>query len=297
MHLTYPARDFCTERKPDLSKYIDDNIRNFDLLANRKRSSLEHTTGSTSTSSTKSSKFSVEAVETSGEPAKSETSAKEAPVKEALVRSTRSKGELLKPLDPTKLVPTAVTNKPDDGVPGIMSKPKRVSFIAAEAEVEAVPIPSAGVTTTSTASVTKDVRTESKSTLSPPAPMVHSQLPSQQPQPHAAWGILGDANRYVEMNGRHYLRLNVLGKGGSSCVYRIIGAEDGQVYAYKRVEVKDSEDVDAVFDSYANEIALLRKLSSVGSHSAEGRECVRGCSCGYISVPFNSVFIPLCRSS
>lgn len=64
------------------------------------------------------------------------------------------------------------------------------------------------------------------------------------------------------MNGRHYIRLNVLGKGGSSCVYRIIGADDGQVYAYKRVEVKDSEDTDAVFDSYANEIALLRRLSS-----------------------------------
>jgi hypothetical protein len=225
----------------------------------------------------------VEAVETSGEPAKSETSVKEAPVKEALVRSTRSKGELLKPLDPTKLAPTAVTNKPDDGVPGIMSKPKRVSFIAAEAEVEAVPIPSAGVTTTSTASVTKDVRTESNSTLSQPAPMAHSQPHTQQsqprPQPHTAsgpstpscWGILGDANRYVEMNGRHYLRLNVLGKGGSSCVYRIIGAEDGQVYAYKRVEVKDSEDVDAVFDSYANEIALLRKLSS---QSTEGERTV-----------------------
>jgi serine/threonine-protein kinase TTK/MPS1 len=223
----------------------------------------------------------VEAVETSGEPAKSETSAKEAPVKEALVRSTKSKGELLKPLDPTKLVPTAVTNKPDDGVPGIMSKPKRVSFIAAEAEVEAVPIPSAGVTTTSTASVTKDVRTESITALPPPAPVAHSQPHTQQSQlqPHtgtgptapSCWGILGDANRYVEMNGRHYLRLNVLGKGGSSCVYRIIGAEDGQVYAYKRVEVKDSEDVDAVFDSYANEIALLRKLSSVGNHSAEGK--------------------------
>jgi hypothetical protein len=205
-------------------------------------------------------------------------------VKEALVRSTRSKGELLKPLDPTKLAPTAVTHKPDDGVPGILSKPKRVSFIAAEAEVEAAPIPSAGVTTTSTVSVTKDVRTEPKTALPPPAPVVHSQSHTQQPQMHTStgpsapscWGILGDANRYVEMNGRHYLRLNVLGKGGSSCVYRIIGAEDGQVYAYKRVEVKDSEDVDAVFDSYANEIALLRKLSSAGSHSAEGERKLVG---------------------
>jgi hypothetical protein len=226
----------------------------------------------------------VEAVETSGEPAKSETSAKEAPVKEALVRSTRSKGELLKPLDPTKLAPTAVTNKPDDGVPGILSKPKRVSFIAAQPDVEAAPVSIASVTTTSTASVTKDVRTESRTAQSPPAPVAPSQPHTQPPQLHTStvpaapscWGILGDANRYVEMNGRHYLRLNVLGKGGSSCVYRIIGAEDGQVYAYKRVEVKDSEDVDAVFDSYANEIALLRKLSTVGSQSAEGERKLVG---------------------
>jgi len=78
-------------------------------------------------------------------------------------------------------------------------------------------------------------------------------------------GILSDPSRMIELNGRHYIRLNVLGKGGSSSVYRIIGADDGHVYAYKRVEVKDCEDVDAVFDNYANEIALLRKLSAAAS--------------------------------
>lgn len=80
-------------------------------------------------------------------------------------------------------------------------------------------------------------------------------------------GILSDPARFVEVNGRQYIRLNVLGKGGSSCVYRIIGVDDGQIYAYKRVEVRDSEDTEAVFDSYANEIALLKRLSATHNTS------------------------------
>jgi hypothetical protein len=42
------------------------------------------------------------------------------------------------------------------------------------------------------------------------------------------------------------------------------------VYAYKRVEVKDSDDADSVFDSYANEIALLRRLSNTAAAGASG---------------------------
>ncbi|KAJ1431961.1 kinase-like domain-containing protein, partial [Ochromonadaceae sp. CCMP2298] len=80
--------------------------------------------------------------------------------------------------------------------------------------------------------------------------------------------ILQEPARRVQLNGRHYTRLNVLGKGGSSCVWRIIGNECGRVYAYKRVDVRDGDDVDAVFDSYANEINLLRRLN--GSDGSGG---------------------------
>ena len=72
--------------------------------------------------------------------------------------------------------------------------------------------------------------------------------------------IHDDSSRNIELNGKRYTRLNILGKGGSSCVYRIISNDDGQVYAYKRIEVKDSDDIDTVFDNYANEILLLKKL-------------------------------------
>ena len=63
------------------------------------------------------------------------------------------------------------------------------------------------------------------------------------------------------LEGMKYTRLNVLGKGGSSCVYRVISQSDHQLYAYKRVDVKgSSEDSEAVFDSYVNEIELLKRL-------------------------------------
>ena len=65
----------------------------------------------------------------------------------------------------------------------------------------------------------------------------------------------------VSLKGNYYTRLNVLGKGGSSCVYRVMSQNDSQLYAYKRVDVKgSSEDNEAVFDSYINEIELLKRL-------------------------------------
>ncbi|CAM9268704.1 unnamed protein product, partial [Ectocarpus fasciculatus] len=62
------------------------------------------------------------------------------------------------------------------------------------------------------------------------------------------------------LNGKQYLRLNVLGKGGSSCVYLVL-SDSGALYAYKRVEVHGSdESADSVLDSYVNEIKLLNSL-------------------------------------
>ena len=66
-----------------------------------------------------------------------------------------------------------------------------------------------------------------------------------------------DCSKNIVTNGRNYKRLGVLGKGGSSCVYRVL-AEDGNIYAYKHVDVKgDSENV---FENYTNEIELLKRL-------------------------------------
>ena len=74
----------------------------------------------------------------------------------------------------------------------------------------------------------------------------------------------------VVLNNVRYTRLNVLGKGGSSCVYRVLSQSDSQLYAYKRVEVKGClEDSEAMFDSYVNEINLLRRLKSSSPYIIE----------------------------
>jgi hypothetical protein len=62
----------------------------------------------------------------------------------------------------------------------------------------------------------------------------------------------------VTLNENEYHQLGVLGKGGSSCVYRVL-ANDGKFYAYKRVDVR-GDCSDAVFENYINEIELLHSL-------------------------------------
>lgn len=65
--------------------------------------------------------------------------------------------------------------------------------------------------------------------------------------------------KHLVLNNRNYARLGVLGKGGSSCVHRVVN-EAGQLFAYKRVDVRGSEESEEIIDSYVNEIDLLRRL-------------------------------------
>ena len=84
---------------------------------------------------------------------------------------------------------------------------------------------------------------------------------SEQPRMMITSKVQEDKAVVLTLKGNNYTRLNVLGKGGSSCVYRVMSQNDFQLYAYKRVDVKGStEDNEAVFDSYINEIELLKRL-------------------------------------
>ncbi len=60
------------------------------------------------------------------------------------------------------------------------------------------------------------------------------------------------------VKGTEYQNLGLIGKGGSSSVFRVLSK--GKLFAFKRVDVKGSEDLDSVFDSYVNEIRLLQQL-------------------------------------
>lgn len=62
----------------------------------------------------------------------------------------------------------------------------------------------------------------------------------------------------VTVNGMPYVRLEVIGRGGSSKVFRVLGP-DLQVYALKRVKLGRGDS--GSLASFANEIALLRRLA------------------------------------
>ncbi|KAJ5769389.1 hypothetical protein N7520_003948 [Penicillium odoratum] len=64
----------------------------------------------------------------------------------------------------------------------------------------------------------------------------------------------------VSINGKHFTRLDCIGRGGSSRVYRVM-AENYKIFALKRVNL---EDVDPItLTGYKGEIDLLKKLENV----------------------------------
>lgn len=68
------------------------------------------------------------------------------------------------------------------------------------------------------------------------------------------------SEKCVDVNGRSYLILDVVGKGGSSKVYKVLSLEM-KIVALKHVKVNtDSTTFGATLESYANEIELLKKL-------------------------------------
>lgn len=82
----------------------------------------------------------------------------------------------------------------------------------------------------------------------------HLQQPASQT---FSFDTLLSSRNFMTLNNTQYLRLDVLGRGGSSKVYRVL-SESGQIYALKRVRVppKDRK----ALESFANEITLLARL-------------------------------------
>ncbi|RKO93224.1 kinase-like domain-containing protein [Blyttiomyces helicus] len=62
---------------------------------------------------------------------------------------------------------------------------------------------------------------------------------------------------FKKVNNVTYERIEVIGRGGSSKVYKIL-SPTGKIHALKKVKLKDQDE--AAVEGYINEIALLRKL-------------------------------------
>ena len=64
--------------------------------------------------------------------------------------------------------------------------------------------------------------------------------------------------KHITVNGRAYHRAGILGRGGSSKVYRVIAAHNNEICALKKVDTRNDAESRA---SFINEITLLRKLA------------------------------------
>ncbi|GAA6025068.1 hypothetical protein JCM11491_006060 [Sporobolomyces phaffii] len=62
----------------------------------------------------------------------------------------------------------------------------------------------------------------------------------------------------IMVNGKAYHRAGILGRGGSSKVYRVIAAHNNEICALKKVDTRNDAESRA---SFINEITLLKKLS------------------------------------
>ena len=65
---------------------------------------------------------------------------------------------------------------------------------------------------------------------------------------------------YISVNGKLFTRMDCIGRGGSSKVYRVM-AENYKVFALKRVTLEDQDEL--AVRGYKGEIDLLRKLENV----------------------------------
>ena len=65
---------------------------------------------------------------------------------------------------------------------------------------------------------------------------------------------------YMKVNGKHYTRLDSLGRGGSAKVYRV-AADNGKMFALKRVSIENADE--RTVKGYKGEIDLLKKLTKV----------------------------------
>ena len=80
--------------------------------------------------------------------------------------------------------------------------------------------------------------------------LASSQRTQQQLHP-------ADRQKPLIVNKKVYHRLDMIGKGGSSKVYRVMNSSN-EIYAIKRVSLDKTDD--ETINGYMNEISLLRRL-------------------------------------
>ncbi|RAL61649.1 hypothetical protein DID88_002718 [Monilinia fructigena] len=95
----------------------------------------------------------------------------------------------------------------------------------------------------------------------PPPPPKMSVLEAATSTAGAATTSHANSRRNrLRVNGKVFTRLDVIGRGGSSKVYRVM-AENSKIFALKRVSLEDADE--SAIRGFKGEIDLLKKLGSV----------------------------------
>ncbi|GAA6063688.1 hypothetical protein JCM10212_003355 [Sporobolomyces blumeae] len=82
-----------------------------------------------------------------------------------------------------------------------------------------------------------------------------AQVPMTEPPPSEP---IKRVPKNIIVNGKAYHRAGILGRGGSSKVYRVIAAANSEICALKKVDTRNDAESRA---SFINEITLLKKLA------------------------------------
>jgi serine/threonine-protein kinase TTK/MPS1 len=94
----------------------------------------------------------------------------------------------------------------------------------------------------------------------PPPPPKMSVLETATASAGAATTKNRKKRSHIAVNGKHYLQLDKIGRGGSSAVYRVM-AENNKLFALKRVKLEDADESAVI--AFKGEIDLLKKLKMV----------------------------------
>ena len=65
---------------------------------------------------------------------------------------------------------------------------------------------------------------------------------------------------HITVNGKNYLKLKLLGRGGFSKVYKVFDQVKSQECALKVIDCEDAEPV--IINSFDNEVEMLKKLNT-----------------------------------
>ena len=94
----------------------------------------------------------------------------------------------------------------------------------------------------------------------PPPPKMTVLETATAPAGSASASQARKKRNYISVNGKLFTRMDCIGRGGSSKVYRVM-AENFKVFALKRVTLEDQDD--AAIRGYKGEIDLLKRLENV----------------------------------